>query len=64
MTAHPDETDVVVVGSGGVALVAALAATEGGLRVTVIERSGYVGGTTALSTLGYRAGQHAAGVLA
>src|SRR5947207_1995505 len=49
MTAHPDETDVVVMGSGGAALVAALAATEGGLRVTVIERSGYVGGTTALS---------------
>ena len=49
MTSNSDETDMVVVGSGGAALVAALAAREGGLGVTVIERSSYVGGTTALS---------------
>ena len=42
-------TDVVVVGSGGAALVAALAAQAGGVQVTLIEKSGYIGGTTALS---------------
>jgi succinate dehydrogenase/fumarate reductase flavoprotein subunit len=43
------QTDVLVVGSGGAALVAALAARDRGAAVTLIERSRYLGGTTALS---------------
>ena len=43
------ETDVLVVGSGGAGLVAALSAHAAGARVTVIERSDTVGGTTAVS---------------
>jgi succinate dehydrogenase/fumarate reductase flavoprotein subunit len=41
--------DVVVVGSGGAALTAALAAADTGCTVTVFERSEAVGGTTAVS---------------
>jgi succinate dehydrogenase/fumarate reductase flavoprotein subunit len=43
------ETDVLVLGSGGAGLVAALVAAQSGLRVRVLERTEYVGGTTAVS---------------
>lgn len=42
-------TDVVVVGSGGAGLVAALRARDRGARVVVIEKSPKIGGTTAVS---------------
>jgi succinate dehydrogenase/fumarate reductase flavoprotein subunit len=43
------ETDVIVIGSGGAALAAALSAHDAGARVTVVERADSVGGTTAVS---------------
>jgi succinate dehydrogenase/fumarate reductase flavoprotein subunit len=43
------ETDVLVVGSGGAGLAAALAAKHGGAEVLVVEKSAKVGGTTAVS---------------
>lgn len=42
-------TDVVVVGSGGAGLAAALTAAQEGARVTVLERTSLVGGSTAVS---------------
>jgi 3-oxosteroid 1-dehydrogenase len=44
--------DVVVAGSGAGGLVGALAAAERGLRVLVVEKSPWFGGTTALSGAG------------
>jgi len=41
------ETDVLVVGSGGAGLAAAIAAHDHGARVAVLECSGLLGGTTA-----------------
>jgi len=41
--------DVVVLGSGAAGLAAALAASEGGAEVLLLERSDWVGGTTAIS---------------
>ena len=44
------EADVVVLGSGGAALTAAIAAYDFGARdVVILEKSGMVGGTTAMS---------------
>jgi succinate dehydrogenase/fumarate reductase flavoprotein subunit len=43
------ETNVLVVGSGAAALVAAIAAHDHGARVRVVERSDLIGGTTAVS---------------
>jgi len=42
-------TDVVVVGSGGAGLTAATVAARHGLDVLLVEKTGYFGGTTALS---------------
>ncbi|CAO3441153.1 FAD-dependent oxidoreductase [Azospirillum endophyticum] len=41
--------DVVVVGAGGAGMAAALFAAIGGMKVLLIERTEYVGGTTAFS---------------
>ena len=55
-------SDVVVVGSGGAALTAALAAHDAGASVTVVERTGSVGGTTAVSGGGvWLPGNHVSG---
>src|SRR5262245_16458625 len=44
------EADVVVVGSGAAALIAGLSAHhQGAVEVVVLEKSGMVGGTTAMS---------------
>ena len=41
--------DVVVMGSGGAGLTAALVAAKAGLKVAVLEKSERFGGTTAIS---------------
>jgi succinate dehydrogenase/fumarate reductase flavoprotein subunit len=43
------EADVVVLGTGGAGLTAALAAHDEGADVLVLEKSGMIGGTTAMS---------------
>jgi succinate dehydrogenase/fumarate reductase flavoprotein subunit len=43
------ETDVLILGTGGAGLAAALAASHGGARVTVVEKASKAGGTTAVS---------------
>jgi len=43
------ETDVLVVGSGGAGLMAAIVAHDSGAKVVLIEKSAKVGGTTAVS---------------
>jgi 3-oxosteroid 1-dehydrogenase len=45
----PDEVDVVVVGSGGAGMTAALAARHQGLDVLVVEKSAWFGGSTSRS---------------
>ena len=48
-TGPPAATDVVVVGTGASALTAAITAHDNGARVTVVERTSSIGGTTAVS---------------
>ncbi|MBF9033955.1 FAD-dependent oxidoreductase [Rhodobacterales bacterium HKCCE2091] len=45
----PEAWDVIVVGSGGAGLSAALRCAAGGLRTLIVERGPVVGGTTAMS---------------
>jgi 3-oxosteroid 1-dehydrogenase len=44
-----NDVDVIVLGSGGAALCAALRPAQAGLRVRVLERTEFLGGTTAVS---------------
>lgn len=43
-------TDVLVVGTGGAGLAAAVSAAENGAKVTVIEKLGFAGGNTLISS--------------
>jgi 3-oxosteroid 1-dehydrogenase len=49
MTAEDADFDVVVVGSGGAGMTAALAAAHQGLSAVVLEKTGFFGGSTARS---------------
>jgi 3-oxosteroid 1-dehydrogenase len=49
MTTATESFDLVVVGSGGGGLTAALAAKQAGLNVVLVEKQGVVGGSTAMS---------------
>src|ERR1700679_2208067 len=43
------EVDVLVIGSGGPGLTAAIAAHDAGAKVLVVEKTARIGGTTAVS---------------
>ncbi len=49
------DTEVAIVGGGGAGLVAAAAALEAGGKVVIIEKLGYLGGSTVVSGGGYNA---------
>jgi 3-oxosteroid 1-dehydrogenase len=49
MTSSNESFDFVVVGSGGGGMVGALAAADAGLKPVIIEKQGFVGGSTAMS---------------
>ncbi|MFD4433301.1 3-oxosteroid 1-dehydrogenase [Nocardia sp. NPDC058497] len=49
MAQDVDEFDVIVVGSGGAGMTAALTAAHNGLSVVVVEKAAYYGGSTARS---------------
>src|SRR6516165_6876684 len=49
MTTWEDTADVVIVGSGGGGMVAALTAAEAGASVLVLEKQDRLGGSTAMS---------------
>ncbi|MDC7242337.1 MAG: FAD-dependent oxidoreductase [Spirochaetales bacterium] len=42
-------TDIVIVGGGGAGLAAAVAATDAGARVTIVEKTGFLGGNSIVS---------------
>ena len=54
--APSNTTDVLVVGSGGAGMGAAIAAREAGADVIMIEKLAMVGGTTLLSSTAFNAG--------
>ncbi len=49
MLSWDDSFDLVIIGSGGGGLVAALAAADAGLKPVIVEKQGIVGGSTAMS---------------
>src|SRR5579862_3331456 len=49
MTQWDESFDVVIVGSGGGGLMAALAASDAGLQPLIVEKQAVVGGSTAMS---------------
>ena len=49
VTMEQREVDVVVMGSGGGGLLAALTAARAGARVALVEKASTIGGTTAVS---------------
>ncbi len=49
------ESELVIVGGGGAGLAAAAAAVEAGGKVIIIEKLGFLGGSTAISGGGYNA---------
>lgn len=49
-------TDIVVVGAGGAGLSAAIAATDAGADVILIEKLSLIGGTTIMASTAYNAG--------
>lgn len=54
MGGFEESFDVVVVGSGGGALVGAIAAADHGLRTLLVEKAEYFGGVTAYSGAGFQ----------
>lgn len=49
------DTDVVVIGGGGAGCAAAYSAAENGVRVVIVEKLGYLGGSTTVSGGAYNA---------
>ena len=46
---RPEQTDIVIVGAGGAGFSAALSAAESGLKVLLLEKTEWPGGSTRMS---------------